>query len=179
MEARLKLKPSKCELFWWQIAYLGHIVSAQGIATDKGKVEVIQMWLVLTKVTEVQSFLEFTGYYWRFIPKVCTGSLTPAWVKLWWECWQEKATIRWNNRCQWAFDHLKTLCTTVPIFVYADFTQPFKHHTDACRSGLGAILYQTHGDGMDAVIAYASRSLTKAESHYLAINWNFSPLSGL
>ena len=30
-EAGLKLNPSKCELSWWQIAYLGHIVSAQGI----------------------------------------------------------------------------------------------------------------------------------------------------
>ena len=34
-QAGLKLKPSKCELFQWQITYLGHIVSAQGIATNK------------------------------------------------------------------------------------------------------------------------------------------------
>ena len=26
-EAGLKLKPSRCELFWWQIAYLGHMIS--------------------------------------------------------------------------------------------------------------------------------------------------------
>ena len=31
---------------------------------------------------------------------------------------------------------------------------------------LGAVLYQTHNDGTDAIISYASRSLTKAESHY-------------
>ena len=34
-EAVLKLKLSKCELFQWQLAYLGHIVSAQAIATDE------------------------------------------------------------------------------------------------------------------------------------------------
>ena len=41
-----------------------------------------------------------------------------------------------------------------------------------------AILYQTCEDGTDAVIAYASRSLTKAKSHYpthklefLALKW--------
>ena len=51
-------------------------------------------------------------------------------------------------------------------------------HTDACGSGLGALLYQTHKDATDAVIAYASRSITKAESHYptcklefLALKW--------
>ena len=47
-----------------------------------------------------------------------------------------------------------------------DFTQPFKLHVNACGSGLGAVLYQTHEDGIDAVIAYTSRSLTKAKSHY-------------
>ena len=36
-------------------------------------------------------------------------------------------------------------------------------------------MYQTHDDdGMDAVIAYASKSLTKAESHS-PTSWNFSP----
>ena len=35
-----------------------------------------------------------------------------------------------------------------PILAYADFTQPFKLHTDACGSGLGAVLYQTYNDNM-------------------------------
>ena len=36
-QARLKLKSSKCELFHRQITYLGHNVSAHGIATNEGK----------------------------------------------------------------------------------------------------------------------------------------------
>ena len=51
-----------------------------------------------------------------------------------------------------------------------------KLHTNACRSGLGAVLYQTHDDGMDAVIAYASGSLTKAKSHYPAHKLEFLTL---
>ena len=38
-EAGLKLKPSKYELFQWQLAYLGHVISTQGIATDEGKIK--------------------------------------------------------------------------------------------------------------------------------------------
>ena len=77
---------------------------------------------------------------------------------------RKKAAIKWDSRCQQAFDDLKTLCTMAPILVYANFTKPFKLHTDACGNGVGAVLYQTREDGTKAVIAYASRSLNKAES---------------
>ena len=81
---------------------------------------------------------------------------------------KKKAAIQWDNRCQQAFDDLKRLCTMTTILPCVDFTQPFKLHTDACGSGLGAVLYQSHKDCKDAVIAHASMSLTKAKSHYPA-----------
>ena len=68
-EAGLKLKPSKCELFWWQLAYLGHVILTQGVATDEGKIEAIKNWPTPTNIMEVQSFLGFIGYYHQFIPK--------------------------------------------------------------------------------------------------------------
>ena len=52
-EAGLKLQPSKCELFRWQIAYLGHVISAQGVATDDSKIKAIKKWPTTTNITEV------------------------------------------------------------------------------------------------------------------------------
>ena len=78
---------------------------------------------------------------------------------------KKKAAIKWDSRCQQAFDDLKRLCTMAPILAYADFTKSFKLHTDACGTGLGAVLYQTQEDSTEAVIAYTSRSLNKAEFH--------------
>ena len=89
---------------------------------------------------------------------------------------RKKAAIRWSDMCQQAFDDLKRLCSTMPILAYVDFTCHFKPHTNACGSALGAVLYQTHEDGMHAVIAYTSRSLTKAESHYPAHKLEFLTL---
>ena len=65
----LKLKSSKCEFFKLQGAYLGHIVSKDGIKTDPKKIEAIKNWPVPKTVTEVQSFLGFTNYYRKFVSK--------------------------------------------------------------------------------------------------------------
>ena len=52
-----------------EIAYLGHIVSKDGIETDPKKINAIKDWLVPKTVAEIQSFLGFTNYYHKFIPK--------------------------------------------------------------------------------------------------------------
>ena len=73
--------------------------------------------------------------------------------------------IKWDSKCQHAFDNLKELCTTTLILAYADFVKPFKLHTDASVLGLGTVLYQVH-KGMEKVISSTSRSLTKSETKY-------------
>lgn len=74
--------------------------------------------------------------------------------------------------------------TTTPILQYPDFNKEFVLTTDASIHAIGAILFQ--GEiGKDLPIAYASRTLNKAETNYstierelLAIVWavkDFSP----
>ncbi len=39
---RLYLKESKCSLFLKRVNFLGHVVSADGVAMESGKVEVVR-----------------------------------------------------------------------------------------------------------------------------------------
>ena len=56
-----------------------------------------------------------------------------------------------------------------------DYQLPFVLHTDSSSEGLGAVLYQRQ-EGKLRVIAYASRSVSKSESHYPAHKLEFLAL---
>ena len=127
-------------------------------------------------VMEIQSFLGFMGYYHQFIPKFVQVAWPLHKLTSGENADKKMAAIQWDSRCQQAFNDLKRLCTMAPILAYVDFTKPFKLHTDACGSGLGAVLYQTHKDHTDAVIAYVRRCLSKAEFHYPAHKLEFHAL---
>ena len=142
------------------------------IQTDSMKVEAICKWPVPTNVTEVRSFLGFTNYYQRFIKKYAQVA-KPLYKLISGENASKKQnSIRWDPECQEAFDKLKELCTAIPILAYADFGKPFKLHTDGSVLGLRAVLYHIQ-DGVGKVISYASRSLTKPETKYLAHKLEF------
>src|SRR5438132_13798196 len=63
----LYAKFSKCEFWLQEVAFLGHIITEEGVAVDPSKVEVVLNWKVPTNVTEVRRFLGLAGYYRRFI----------------------------------------------------------------------------------------------------------------
>lgn len=52
-ENSLHLKESKCGLFLESVEFLGHTISAKGLAVEKGKVEVVDKWPQPTCVNEI------------------------------------------------------------------------------------------------------------------------------
>ena len=188
-EHNLKLKASKCEFMKSQVTYLGHIVSQEGIQTDPEKTSAIENWPVPKTVKEVRAFLGFTGYYRRFIRNyariaralndLLVGHSTAKKDKAK-RTKAKKVQFEWTDIQQKSFEVLKEKLTEPPVLAYADYRLPFKLHTDASTTGLGAVLYQ-HQDGQDRVVCYASRSLKPSEKNYpahklefLALKWSIT-----
>ena len=157
--AKLKVKPSKCALFQDQVNYLGHVISSGSIATDPTKTSKITRWPTPTSVQQVQQFLGMASYYRRFIQNF-TAIARPLH-----RLTERGRPFTWTEDCESAFAELKSRLTSAPILAFPDFRFPFLLNTDASQTGIRAVLSQVQG-GMEKVIAYASRSLTKAERRY-------------
>jgi hypothetical protein len=64
---KLVLKRSKCSFGEPAVSYLGHIVSAQGVAMDPSKVDAVESWPIPRTLRALCGFLGLTGYYRKFI----------------------------------------------------------------------------------------------------------------
>ena len=66
-EKKLYAMFSKCEFCLSSVAFLGHVVSKEGIMVDPKKIEA---------VIEIRSFLGLAGYYRRFV-EGCSSIASP------------------------------------------------------------------------------------------------------
>ncbi|KRY23882.1 Transposon Ty3-G Gag-Pol polyprotein [Trichinella patagoniensis] len=74
----------------------------------------------------------------------------------------------WGRKEEEAFTRLKEALVSPPILVHPDFDRTFLLDVDASEDAVGAVLSQQGGQDPPAVIAYASRSLSRAERGYCA-----------
>lgn len=192
-EFGLKLSIDKCLLCQPQVKFLGHIVSASGVATDSEKVSAVTHWKKSADLKSLQSFLGFCGYYRRFIQNysAIVRPLTEL-TKGYPPTQQKKKDIskknnyfkvsepfgsRWTPACDDAFHLIIEKLTNAPVLAFADPTRPYVLHVDASLNGLGAVLNQEYPEGLRPV-AFASRKLSPSERNYpihqlefLALKW--------
>jgi len=62
----------KCTCFTNEVAFLGYIMTFQGIKLDESKVEAIRSWLVPKSIYDVLSFYRFPSFYRWFIRNFST-----------------------------------------------------------------------------------------------------------
>jgi hypothetical protein len=118
-EHQLYAKFSKCAFWLEEIQFMGHVLSAKGIAVDPSKVKDILEWKPPTTVHQVRSFLGLAGYYYRFIPDF-SKLVKPITSLL-----KNDIKFNWSSKCNEAFEQLKVLLTTAPVLAQPDIEKPF------------------------------------------------------
>ncbi|XP_068653870.1 uncharacterized mitochondrial protein AtMg00860-like [Aristolochia californica] len=51
----------------FEVAYLGHVISAVGVKVDRSKIQAATDWPPPTSITALRGFLGLVGYYRKFI----------------------------------------------------------------------------------------------------------------
>ena len=75
--------------------------------------------------------------------------------------------LQWSAEANRAFDHLKTLFTSVPVLAHPDPSLPFIVEVDASEAGIGAVLSQHSGTPLKLrPCAFFSKKLSPAERNY-------------
>ena len=186
-QAGLTLKASKCKFLRRKVTYLGHSVSADGLACDDEKIEAVKNWATPTTAKEVRTFVGFASYYRRFVKGFANiaGPLHDLITNTVGQTGREsrgRFAEHWGTAQIDAFEQLREALISSKVLGYADYERPFILETDASHDGLGAILSQRQKDGQTKVIAYASRRLRpteKNETNYssmklemLALKWS-------
>jgi hypothetical protein len=163
-ETQFYAKLSKCSFGQTSIQYLGHIISDQGVATDPEKTAAMEQWPLPTTITELRGFLGLTGYYRKFVQNysIITKPLTQLLTKKGFN-WTQEATV--------AFHQLKTAMISTPGLALPDFNLLLTVETDACDTGVGAVLMQRgHPIAyMRKALGIVNRKLSLYEKEFLAI----------
>jgi len=141
----LHLKRSKCSFGAASVAYLGHVISKDGVAMDADKVAAVHAWPTPCSAHDLRGFLGLAGYYRKFIKDF--GIIAAPLTRL-----LRRDAFAWDDDATTAFEALKTALTTGPVLQMPDFDRLFIVDCDASGAGFGAVLHQGAGP-----LAYCSR----------------------
>ena len=132
--AGLKLKPSKCEWCRKEINFLGHVVNAEGVSTQKQTTEKIKAFKRPHDQKTIKSFLGLCNYYRTFVPNF--AELAVPLNKL----LRKGIHFEWSEKCEESFVALRQLLTSPPILIHPEIGGHFFILTDAFDTTCGSAI---------------------------------------
>jgi hypothetical protein len=154
-EARLFANLEKCTFCTDRVAFLSYVVTPQGIEVDEAKNEAIKSWLIPATLTQLQSFLQLVGFYWRFVRDFSTIA-TPLN-----DLMKKGVLFHWGAAQDQAFHTLIDKLTHAPLLQLLNFGKTFELKCDASGIGIGGVLLQ---EGKP--VAYFSEKLSGSFLNY-------------
>jgi hypothetical protein len=130
----LQLKPKKCEWHKEEVEFLGFIVGRNGVKMSLTKIAVVKLWKTPTTVKQIQEFLGFVNFNWRFIKDYLKKALLLT------KLTRKDTPFIWGGEQQQAFESLKQACLEPPTLITFCSGKPMRMETDALNLALGACI---------------------------------------
>src|SRR5258708_17638210 len=150
----------KCKFHTDTVEYLRFILSPKGLQMDPTKVSMIQDWPEPWKVQDVQAFLSFTNFYWRFIHDYSetTRPLNHLCKK--------STTCHFGAEEAKAFQNLKKAFGSALVLAHWAPDLPRSEEMDMSNCTIVGILSVTTEDGEIWPVAFYSCMLQSAKWNY-------------
>ena len=162
----------KCFSGKQNLEFLGHEITSDGNRAKPEHVHAIINAPVPNNRRDMRKFLGTCEWLREFIPKFLLIAL-PLTALL-----SSKRAWRWTDESQRAYEALKQAFTKPLVLCRPDPERCFILQTDACATGMGAVLYQVSNAGERRIISHASAKFTQTEKRYhsneqeyLAVIW--------
>jgi len=177
--AKLTLKLSKCYFAYSEVAYLGYMLSADGIRPGEQKVQAIQQYPIPKNKHEVRRFLGLCGFFRRFIPYY-SDVVRPISELL-----KGDVPYEWTTTQENAFKTMRDKLVSRPVLQLFNPTAHTEVNCDASSEGLSGMLLQRNSEGNNHLhlVQAVSKKTTPAERNYhssklelMAVVWSLSKL---
>jgi hypothetical protein len=118
--ASLYANLEKCIFCTDRVAFLGYVVTPQGIEVDGAKIDAIRSWPTPQTITQVRSFLGLAGFYRCFVRDFSTIAAPLH------DLTKKGVSFHWGPAQDQAFDTLKARLTSAPLLQLPEFGKTFE-----------------------------------------------------
>ena len=141
-----------------EIPILGVVIGRGQVQIETNKIKTVKEWKTLTKIKEVESFLEFANFYRQFIKNF--SHMARPLNKL-----KGKKEWKWGEKQQKAFEELKEKITRQLVLALLKREGKFRVETNTSEYAIEGVLSQEQ-DGKWKSIAFLSRIIQLAKWNY-------------
>ncbi len=166
-EADLQTNIIKYKFHVTQVLYLELIIIIEEIKMNSSKINIIVNWFILINVKNIQSFLDFTNFYRRFIYDYSRIAISLT------RLIRKDVLFVWFQKCQIAFNILKKVFTFKIILCHYNSDHKIVIKINALNYVFKDILSQYDENEILHSVAYFSKKHNSIECNYKIYNKEF------
>ena len=151
------MNPKKCIFGVSSGKLLGFIVSKRGIQIDPHKAKAINEMPPPKNISELRGLIGRLQFIRRFISQHSQR------CRPFYELLRGGVSFEWNDKCQEAFDELKSYLMNPPVLQAPIPGKPIILYLSTIEDSLGAVLAQHDESGKERAVYYLSRLFNPSE----------------